>query len=52
MMGGEWFYKLFGSPDQVSEETLERVAVDACSQHLGFKAAPRRVLVEKWTVSG
>lgn len=43
MLGGEWFEALFGSPDEVSEETITQVALEELETQLSLTARPTNV---------
>lgn len=44
MLGGEWFEKLFGSPDEVSIESIIGVAREELRLHLGITSDPTETL--------
>lgn len=43
MIGGEWFETLYGNPDDVSKESLTKVAVEELRKHLGITESPINV---------
>ena len=43
MMGGAYFEKHFGNPDNVNEEEMIQTALATVAQHLGFDEEPIRV---------
>lgn len=44
MLGGEWFEDLFGNPDEVSNQSIIKVAREELRLHLGITADPTNVL--------
>jgi hypothetical protein len=51
MLGGEWFEDLFGSPDEVSNEFIERIAREELKHHLGITSHPTDALSKIHKVS-
>ena len=44
MMGGHWFDSLFGHPDSVDPQHLQRVAIETAEKTLGIRAKPTTCL--------
>ncbi len=40
MMGGEWFESLFGNPDEVSEESIKKIALTELKEQLRITKQP------------
>ena len=40
MLGGEWFEKLFGQPEEVSEESIIQAALEELKNQLGITERP------------
>ncbi len=51
MLGGEWFEDLFGSPDEVSSESIVEVALEELKSHLAITSTPTYVLSKIQKVS-
>lgn len=44
MLGGEWFGEVFGSPEEVSEDSIAQVALEELRNQLGIVRQPCEIL--------